>query len=269
MKRIATLFTLAALTVAATAFATPNPNGVFTNFYIYQDCPPPFSTLVTTVNYPSLIQYQDTWICPSASFENLHNWSFSADGGTTEAVFNNADAFRFGADFSIAGGFAEGGIRISPWWGKETEGRINCKITNDGGTGEIACFGGYCPFYSFTVSNGIKYTGGVIHLEMIYKPNALSASDPGTMEYLVRYQGGTYDSGPLACGPANPSDPPHGTYGMEDDGRAGGIFAPFVGASGAGNGPGTATGTWSNIFFTGLPTPTNKTTWGQLKNLYK
>jgi hypothetical protein len=280
MKRIATLLlTAAALTVAVTAFATPNPNAAIVNTYVYADCPSPFSTLTVNNSYPALIQYTDYHICPSANFENLHNWSFSSDGGATAAVFNNADAYRFGFDFQISGpgsatgagdGLAEGGLRSSPWWGKETEGRMNVKVTNDGGTGEIACFGGYMPFYSFTVNNGLHYTlGDVIHLEVIIKPNALSASDPGTAEYIVRYHGTTYASGPLAFGPANPMDPPHGTYGPEDDGRAGGVFAPFVGNSGAGNGAGTATGSFFDVFFTTLPTASKSSTWGQLKSLYR
>jgi len=280
MKRIATLlFTAAALVVAVSAFATPNPNAAFIKTYIYSDCPAPFSTLTVNNSYPGQIQFTDNHICTSANFENLHNWSFSEDGGVTEAVFNNGDAYRFGFDFTISGpssmvgtgdGLAEGGLRSSPWWGQETEGRMNVKVTNDAGNGEIACFGGYMPFYSFTVANGLHYTlGDVIHLEVIIKPNALSSTDPGTAEYVVRYHGTTYTSGPLPFGPANPTDPPHGTYGPEDDGRAGGVFAPFVGSSGAGNGPGEVTGTFNDIFFTTLPTASKSSTWGQLKSLYR
>lgn len=287
MKRIATpLLTAAALCIAVTAFATPNPNSDFIKTYIFADCPAPFSNLSITNNYPALIQYTDNHICPSANFENLHNWSFSSDGGVTETVFNNGDAYRFGMDFQITGpaagpsgpgdGLAEGGLRSSPWFSQDTDGRINVKVTNDPGNGEIACFGGYMPFYSFTTSNGLHYhLGDVIHLEVIIKPNALSVSDPGTAEYIVKLNGSSYASGPLPFGPANPSDPPHGTYGPEDDGRAGGIFAPFVGgpavppATNPGDGPGSVTGTFTNIFFTTLPTATQHSTWGQVKSLYR
>jgi hypothetical protein len=286
MKRIATpLLTVAAMCVAVSAFANPNPNSDIVKTYIYADCPTPFSTLTLTNNYPAFIQFTDNHICPSANFENLHNWSFSSDGGATETVFMNADAYRFGFDFQISGpvggatgpgdGLAEGGLRSSPWWGQETEGRINVKVTNpiDPSNGEIACFGGYMPFYSFTVQNGLHYhLGDMIHLEVIIKPNSLSQTDPGTAEYVVRYNGTSYASGPLPFGPANPNDPPHGTYGPEDDGRAGGVFAPFVGqppGNTLGNGPGTVTGTFSNVFFTTLPTASKTSTWGQLKSLYR
>lgn len=286
MKRIATsLLTAAALCVAVSAFAAPNPNSDLVKTYIYQDCPAPFSTLTLNNAYPGFIQFTDAHICPSANFENLHNWSFSSDGGVTETVFNNGDAYRFGFDFQISGpatplgngdGLAEGGLRSSPWWGQDTEGRINVKVTNDPGNGEIACFGGYMPFHSFTATEGLHYhLGDIIHLEVIIKPNSLSQLDPGTAEYIVRLNGTTYATGPLPFGPANPNDPPHGTYGPEDDGRAGGIFAPFVGgpavppATNPGNGPGSVTGTFFDVFFTTLPTAAHKSTWGQLKSLYR
>lgn len=267
MKRIATLLlTAAALATAVSAFATPNPNGVFVKTYIYSDCPSPFSTLTTTNNYPASFQFSDNHVC-TTGYANLHNWSFSTDGGATAAAFNNIDAFRFGADFTLSGP-GEGGIRISPWWGQDTEGRINVKM--DGSTGEIACFGGYLPFYSFTGTNGLHYTGGVIHLEMIYKPNGNSLTEPGTIEYVVKYNGTSYATGPLVCGQANPNDPPHGDWGIEDDARVGGIVQPYVGYNAGipSAGPGTTTATWDNIFFTTLPTPASKSTWGQLKSLY-
>jgi len=266
MKRIATLLTtVAALGLAVSAFATPTPNGVTTKTYIFGDCSPPFSTLTTTNTYPALFQYSDNHLC-TTGFANLHTWTFSADGGATEAVFNNIDAFRFGADFTLDGR-GEGGIRLSPWWSQHVDGRINVK--SDGGTGEIACFGGYLPFYSFTGSNGLHYTGGVIHLEMIYKPNSNTLLDPGTVEYVAKYQGTSYVSGPLACGPKNPLDPPHGDYGIEDDARVGGILQPYIGPTAPGAGPGTTAGTWENIFFTTLPTASKNSTWGRLKSLYR
>jgi hypothetical protein len=99
-------------------------------------------------------------------FANLHSWSFSEDGGTSAAVFDNNAIFHFGADVKIEGaGEGEGGLRISPWYGQFVDGRFMANAT----TGEIACFGGALPFYSFTVNHGISYARGTtIRFEAAY-----------------------------------------------------------------------------------------------------
>jgi hypothetical protein len=261
MKRIVTLlFTVAALAVAATAFATPVPNGAFFSDNLYGDCDPLFGVVTHTNNYPSLVQIDYQWICTSG-YAQLNAWSFSEDGGATDVHIMNGDAFRFGADVTASGpGECEVGIRTAPWWYPYGDGRINCRTTD----GEIACFGGRMPFYSFTGTNGLHYVKGTtIHLEMIYKPNGLSSTEPGTMEYVVRYNGTTYASGPLPFDEGNAAEG-KGTWGCLNDARAGGQMQSFIG--GMAN---STTGKWENVFFTTLPTATKSSTWGQLKNLYK
>ncbi len=68
------------------------------------------------------------------------------------------------ADLQITGlGQGEAGLRCSPWWSPNVDGRFNVRV----GDGEIAVFGGRLPFYSFTGSHGINYVrGDVIHLEI-------------------------------------------------------------------------------------------------------
>src|SRR5436309_10303005 len=82
----------------------------------------------------------------------------------TAAAFDNTADFRFSADFKIEGaGEGEGGLRLSPWYGQYVDGRFMANAT----TGEIACFGGALPFYSFTANHGITYTRGTtIHLQL-------------------------------------------------------------------------------------------------------
>src|SRR6185369_7121231 len=99
----------------------------------------------------------------------------------TSAAFNNPANFRFGADIRISGaGEGEGGLRISPWFGQFVDGRFMCNVTS----GEIACFGGRLPFYSFTVNHGITYTRGTtIRLDVAYQSNDLIDTDPATIKY--------------------------------------------------------------------------------------
>src|SRR5262245_38116323 len=144
------------------AFATPSVNGAVITTRTFNDCP--ISTVSTTNNYPTSVSITDVMDTLCVGFANLHSWSFSADGGSTAAVFNNNSNFHFGADFEIDGaGEGEGGLRISPWYGQFVDGRFMANAT----TGEIACFGGALPFYSFTVNHGLHYTRGTtIHFEM-------------------------------------------------------------------------------------------------------
>ena len=261
MKRIATLMlTAAALCISVSSFATPIPNGVFFFDNVYPDCDPLFGTVTHTNAYPALVQIDYAWLCTSG-YAQLNSWAFSADGGATDLHFLNADAFRFGMDVTASGpGGCEVGIRTAPWWFPSGDGRINCRTTD----GEIACFGGRLPFYSFTATNGLHYVKGTtIHLEMIYKPNGLSAASPGTMEYVVRYNGSSYASGPLAFDEGNAAEG-HGTWGDLDDARAGGQMQSFI----AGQANNTS-GKWENIFFTTLPTASTNSTWGRLKSLYR
>src|SRR5262249_53496733 len=178
-------------------------------------------------------------------FANLHSWSFSEDGGATAARFDNNSIFKFGADFKIEGpGEGEGGLRLSPWYGKFVDGRFMANAT----TGEIACFGGAIPFYSFTVNHGISYTRGTtIHFEETYNAHENISTNPATIQYRVIYNGNTYDSPVLPFGEQNPNECNNPQYndlfGMLNDGRVGGYFQPRA------NTGKSLTATWSNITF--------------------
>jgi hypothetical protein len=219
------------------AVATPAANGAIVTTRTFNDCP--LSNLTTSNNYPAQIQISDVMDTLCVGFANLHSWSFSADGGATAAVFNNDNNFHFGADFKIDGaGQGEGGLRLSPWYGQFVDGRFMANAT----TGEIACFGGALPFYSFTVNHGITYTKGTtIHLELTYTAHELIATDPATIQYRVVYNGNTYDSPVLPFGEQNEAECVHGLWGMLNDGRAGGYFQPRANTGAA------LAATWSNI----------------------
>src|SRR5439155_19904109 len=94
-------------------------------------------------------------------------------------------------------------------------------------TGEIACFGGAIPFYSFTGNFALTYVKGTtIHLEATYRANDLTSTNPATIQYRVVYNGNTYDSPVLQFGEQNESECVHGLWGMLNDGRVGGYFQP-------------------------------------------
>ncbi len=229
---------------AGAALATPLVNGATIETRTFNDCP--LSTVTTSNNYPASIEITDEMHPACVGFANLHSFSLSEDGGATAAVFDNNSNFRFAADFVITGaGEGEGGLRISPWYGQFIDGRFMINAT----TGEIACFGGALPFYSFTVNHGIKYVKGTtIHLEMTYEAHDLTSANPATIQYQVVYGGITYDSPVLPFGQQNPAEcNPYGLYGMLNDGRVGGYFQPRA------NTGASLTATWSNIEFSCLP----------------
>jgi hypothetical protein len=203
---------------ALAANATPAPNSAVVITRIFDDCP--FSTLNVTNNYPSEVTISDAkGAFPCGGFANLHNWRFS-ENGVDPAVFANEDAFFFSADLVIDGA-AEAGLQISPWW-SQTDGRFNVRSTD----GEIACFGGRLPFYSFTAAKGVRYVpGNVAHVGIIYFPNSLTEANPATIEYRLTYDGTSYSSGPLKFDMGNPAEnPPHGIWGILSPAQAGGYM---------------------------------------------
>lgn len=262
MHRNATKWMVVGAALAVTAgvvLATPDPTSVVIHERVFNDCPG--STLTTTNNYPSLIVIDDQNLSCNA-YANLHNWHFSEDG-STDAVFNNADHFRYSADLVIDGtGRAEAGLQVAPWWSHDVDGRFNVKTD-----GEIACFGGRLPFFSFTGTYGLNYVkGDVIGLEITYTPNDLNEANPATIEYVVNY-GGSYSSGPLPFDMGNPDeDPPYGLWGMLNDARVGGHCQVFMT-------PGEDTGVhaeWRNVTYENLgdPTPVVETSWGKIKSKF-
>ena len=241
-----------ALAGFVTAFAaTPTPNSAVVKTRIFNDCPT--STVSVTNNYPAAITINDADL-DCFGFANLHNWSFSEDG-VNQANFDNHSSFRYSATLVISGsGNGEAGLRLSPWYSKDVDGRFNVRTPD----GEIACFGGRLPFYSFTGSHGLRYAAGEpIRLEVIYEPHGVKASAPGTIEYRVTYQGNYYTSGRLAFDEGNPAeDPPYGRWGILNDARVGGYFQPRLG-----NGvPVNVQASWTDIEFGTTPDPNSAVT---------
>jgi hypothetical protein len=251
-------FNISGLAIAAAfalapvaAQATPIINGAWIDARVYNDCPG--STFVPVNAYPGLIRFSDT-NAGCFGFANLHNWRLSADGGASAAQFQNGDSFRYCTDLTLSGGgVGEAGLQVAPWWSK-TDGKLNVKTS-----GEIAAFGGRLPFYSFTASHGISYTGGTIHLEIIYRPNGLSS-----IEYIVGYQSNVYTSGQLAFDQGNPTeDPPHGQWGILQPTEVGGYMQFQLADSGP---SGNLTAEFANNCYEILEViPTLSTTWGGVK----
>jgi hypothetical protein len=250
---------LAALTLAPMAYAaTPNPTSAILNLRVFNDCP--ISVLTTTNGYPGSILIQDENLS-CGGFANLHNWRFSQDGSTA-IRFPNSSAFRFYADLVIDGtSEGEAGLSVAPWWAADVDGRFNVRTTD----GEIACFGGRLPFYSFTSNQGLTYTKGeTIGLQVTYLPNDLDELAPATIEYEVFLGGMTYTSGPLPFDEGNPAeDPPYGLWGMLNDAQVGGYVQCFLQA---GNPEAALSAEWLRIDFENLDSvPTETRSWGSLK----
>ena len=246
--------------LASLAAAAPDPNSAVVVSRIFNDCPG--STLTITNDYPTCITIEDR-NAGCIGFANLHAWRFS-DNGADPLVFHNGDSFRFAADLSLNGtGDAEAGLQIAPWWG-QADGRFNVRTTD----GEIACFGGRLPFYSFTASHGLHYTKGTpIHLEIVYRAHGLSEQDPGTIEYKVTYDNVQYSSGVKSFDMGNPNeDPPYGLWGILNEARVGGHFQFFVGTSGA---SGQVEAQWCSFEYESLTVGVQSQTWSTLKNLYR
>jgi hypothetical protein len=246
MKRIELIVPLVLVVLCALAGAsyatTPEVGGAIVTLRTFNDCG--ISNLSSTNNYPAQIQITDEMNPLCVGFANLHSFSFSEAGAETAVVFDNNSNYHFAADFMISGaGEGEGGLRISPWYGKYVDGRMMANAT----TGEIACFGGALPFYSFTGNHGITYTRGTtIHMEATYLANDLSEVHPASIQYRVVYNGNTYDSPVLPFGEQNPNECVHGLWGNLNDGRVGGYFQPRA------NTGASLTATWSNIQFNAL-----------------
>ena len=256
---------LAASLAATTANATPNITGAIIKTRIFNDCP--ISTVTTNNSYPSLIAIDDENFTGCFGFANLHVWHLvDASAPRPDSIFENASCFQIAADMVLDGiGNGEGGLQMGPWFSLDTDGLFNCRTTD----GEIACFGGRMPFFSFTAAFGLHYVKGTpIHLEMIVTPHDVSSVNPATMEYRLVYLGTPYTSGPLAFDQGNAAeDPPHGLWGVLNNASLGGAYKAFLN----GGNPAGLAATWSNIFYQGCdkPTPARTATWGQLKSIYR
>ncbi len=249
--------TLLLALVGSMALATPAIDSAVFNLRVFNDCPT--SMLTTVNNYASLISINDAQL-DCAGWANLHNWHLATGG--VAGVFMNGDAFILSFDLRITGtADGEAGVLVAPWWSQNVDGRFNVRSTD----GEIACFGGRLPFYSFTGSHGLAYTkGDLITLTVAYSPNDLSEASPATIEYIVDYNGGNYSSGPLPFDEGNPTEP-YGNWGMLDDARVGGYVQAFLQN---GNPEAELTAEWTNIEFLDTSVATEDTNWSRVKSLY-
>lgn len=247
------------LLAGASAAVTPNPDGIVFETRIFNDCPT--SILTTTDLYPTEIEIQDeNEVC--GGFANLHAWRLAVGG--TAADFPNASAFHICATLAITGtGEAEAGLQIAPWW-SQSDGRFNVRSTD----GEVACFGGRLPFYSFTSSHGVVYTkGDPIQLCLTYRPHGLSESDPATIVYDLTYGGSDYSSGPLPFDQGNPAeDPPYGLWGILNQAQVGGFVQYFLTQ---GTPPHSVNAKWSDVSFQALTVAVENSTWGRVKGMFR
>ena len=250
---------LLTLVMAGVAAATevPSDAAIFTR--VFNDCP--FSDLSSDNNYPALIWIEDVKEnCGTAGWANRHAWRFSQDGSTAQQ-FLNLNGFRFGADVTVSGtGEAEAGIGISPWWSPLVDGVFMLNTAS----GEIACFGGRLPFYSFTGAHGLTYVKGTtVNVEIVYQPNSLSEEDPATIEYILD----GLSSGELGFDMGNPEEP-YGVWGILDDATAGGWFQLLLQQGGEDAG---VLVEWENITFEDLGdiVATESDTWSGVKSLFR
>ena len=261
MRRISFCVAGLVLALATVAAANPGITGSVVITRVWNDCPG--SVLSFVNNYPTTISIDDQNV-GCIGYANLHVWRLSADG-VTPADFSNGDSFKIAADMKISGtGDGEAGLQISPWWSLLVDGRFNVRTTD----GEIACFGGRLPFYSFTANHGVTYVKGQpFRLEMIYLPNGLSAANPATVEYVLIYNATYYTSGPLPFDQGNPAeDPPHGQWGMLSPAGVGGHMQFFVGQSGP---TGTMHTEWNCVCYLPLTSAVEPTTWTAVKDMFR
>jgi len=265
LSKIKVLFaaTLLLAILAGTSLATEVPTNAVVLERIFNDS---FASILTVNNnFPALISVEDQCAGP-LGWANLHAWRFSSDG-VVPYEFANTDGFAFSADVTLTGtGDGETGLQVAPWW-SQADGRFNMRTPD----GEVACFGGRLPFYSFTASQGVSYVKGTtVRLTIIYTPNNdMDAAHPATIEYM--YDDGTvYTSGPLPFDEGNPAeDPPHGLWGILTPAQAGG-HVQFNNMTGAGDGA-TLHAEWANITFQDLGSvvATEGSTWGGVKAMFR
>ncbi len=258
-RLIGMAFLVASTVAGAAVAATPDVNGAIVIERVFNDCPG--STLTVVNDYPWEIMIQDVG-SNCYGWANLHVWRMAYDGA--EVLFPNDSAFRICGNLTITGdGAGEAGLQIGPWW-SEADGRFQVRSTD----GEIACWGGRLPFFSFTATFGVTYVkGNTINLCMTYLPGDLDESNPGTIQYQVFYDGMFYSSGRLPFDEGNPSEP-YGLWGILDDAKVGGFFQPLWALGGNPNA--TIAATFNDICWQDLyAVPTEESSWGQVKSLYR
>ena len=257
---------------AGVAHATPVINAAKDSVRVFNDCP------VTNLNapppaYPGAIHFdENTFVCGGGI--NLHIFNLSDDGGLSSALFNNKDAFTISSTITLrqlsGNTQVEAGLRVNPWFGPVADGVFNLRLPD----GEIACFGGVLPFFTFTGAFGLHYQNGVPAREtIIYVPNCNTKANPATIEYQLIYNGQFFTSGPLAFGNCTSGEEAHGCYGIMDNARVGGKFQNDFFAFGAD--PGGANSVDYNDFVYTInqpqdcPVAAKTSTWGSIKGTYR
>src|SRR5262249_961485 len=260
---------------AGVAHATPVITGAKDSLRVFNDCA---VTLLTTGGaYPGNLHFDETqMLCTGGA--NLHIWNLSPDGGLSSAMFNNKDAFTISATVQLnskggpvsPGVGLEGGLRICPWWDSVANGFFNMRLPD----GEIACFGGVLPFFTFTGAFGVHYLNNTMARQtIIYVPNCNTKDNPATIEYILDYLGGHFDSGPLPFGNCTPGEEAHGCYGIMDNARVGGRTQDNFSVGGGDPAAENVTD-FFDIAYTinqapDCPVPARNTTWGAMKASYR
>lgn len=257
-RYIGSTLAITALFVAGNAFALPTVNSVVVTTRIFNNCPTTTLNVIDNDLAGIIIDESDN---DCFGFANRHAWSFSGDN-TNLAEFQNSDGFSFCATI-VASGTGEGeiGLRLSPWWSPEVDGIFMLNTRS----GEIAIFGGRLPFYSFTVNHAQTYVKGTVAtLSIDYRPNSLTAADPGTIVYTLTNANGTFSSPVLSFDEGNAAEG-HGTWGILTPAYAGAYIQAY-------NGEGTPVsfrGEWSNICYDAHPVPAATSSWGRIKADYR
>ena len=136
---------------------------------------------------------------------------FSEDGGATASLFRNGSNFHFCADVCDRW---PGGRGRRPALRAVVVAAHRRQVHDQlrGGhvpAGEVACFGGRLPFYSFTGNFRVSYVKGTtVHMEITYLAHGLTAADPATIQYQYVDASGTYNSPVLPFDMANPAEDP-------------------------------------------------------------
>jgi hypothetical protein len=258
---------------AGVAHATPVINAAKDSTYVFHDCA---VTILTTTNaYPGSLTFDETqMLCTGGA--NLHIWNLSDDGGLSSALFNNKDAFTLAATVQlnskpgpVSAVGLEGGLRVCPWWDPVANGFFNMRNPD----GEIACFGGVLPFFSFTAAFGIHYVNNTqARQTIIYDPHCNTKANPATIEYILDYNG-HFDSGPLPFNNCTLGEEAHGCYGIMDNARVGGRCQDNF-TTGGGDPTAENLSSFFDVFYQinpgqDCPVPTKVQTWGSIKGTYR
>jgi len=142
-------------------------NGIVVHPYVFADFPN--SGFTSSGTFPN-VTFDDPNVdtagqgTGSGSFANRHIWRTSNDGGTTDyGLTGPNDFFNFTFNLNLTAvdtaSRKEAGFIITTGSGTDLDSQF-ILTSNSGNAGEIAAFGGAFPFYSFTVSNSLRYTEG-------------------------------------------------------------------------------------------------------------